>query len=106
MIVETASDKKATDIALLDARGICNFTDYFVILNGESRKQIEAIRDEIGRVLKKAGIRPHHTEGTADSGWLLIDLSDIIIHIFTPEERQHYQLERLWAEAVPVVRVQ
>ena len=91
---------------MLDARGICSFTDYFVILNGESRRQIETIRDEIGRVLKKAGIRPHHIEGAADSGWLLIDLSDVIIHIFTPEEREHYQLDRLWGKAVPIVRMQ
>ena len=91
---------------LLDARGVCSFADYFVLCSGESTKQIEAIRDEIGHVLKKAGIRPHHYEGTVDSGWLLIDFSDVIVHIFAPAEREHYQLDQLWHRATPIVRIQ
>ncbi len=91
---------------LLDARGVCSFADYFVICSGESTKQIEAIRDEIGQALKKAGIKPYHYEGTLDSGWLLIDLSDVIVHIFAPLEREHYQLDQLWAQAVPVIKIQ
>jgi ribosome-associated protein len=91
---------------LLDARGVCSFADYFVLCSGESTKQIEAIRDEIGHVLKKAGILPHHYEGTVDSGWLLIDFSDVIVHIFAPAEREHYQLDQLWHRATPIVRIQ
>ncbi len=91
---------------LLDARGVCSFTDYFVMCSGESRKQIEAIRDEISLALKKASISPHHYEGTVDSGWLLIDLNDVIVNIFSPLEREHYQLDQLWSQAVPVVRIQ
>jgi len=91
---------------LLDIRGVCSFADYFVMCNGDSRQQIEAIRDEVSQVLKKEGILPHHCEGTVDSGWLLIDFSDVIVHIFAPLEREHYQLDRLWSEAVPVVRIQ
>lgn len=91
---------------LLDTRGVCSFADYFVMCSGDSRQQIEAIRDEVSRVLKKEGILPHHCEGTVDSGWLLIDFSDVIVHIFAPLEREHYQLDRLWSEAVPVVRIQ
>ena len=91
---------------LLDARGICSFADYFVICNGESIKQIEAIRDEVWQALKKAGILPHHCEGTVDSGWLLIDFNDVIVNIFTPFEREHYQLDKLWSKAVPVVTIQ
>ena len=105
-VVEGASEKKATDIVLLDARGVCTFADYFVLCSGESNKQIEAIRDEIKHVLKKEGVFPHHYEGTADSGWLLIDLSDVIVHIFAPVEREHYQLDQLWNQAVPIVRIQ
>ena len=104
--VEAASDKKATDIVLLDARGVCSFADYFVMCSGDSSKQIEAIREEIGQVLKKEGILPHHCEGTVDSGWLLLDFNDVIVHIFAPLEREHYQLDELWNEAVPVVRLQ
>jgi len=91
---------------LLDARGVCSFADYFMLCSGESSKQIEAIRDEIGHVLKKEGILPHHYEGTVDSGRLLIDFSDVIVHIFAPLEREHYQLDQLWSQATPIVRIQ
>ena len=91
---------------LLDARGVCSFADYFVLCSGESSKQIEAVRDEIGHVLKKEGVLPHHYEGTVDSGWLLIDYSDVIVHIFAPLEREHYQPDQLWRQAAPVVRIQ
>ena len=91
---------------MLDARGLCSFADYFVICSGDNRRQIEVIRDVVSRVLKKEGVLPHHCEGTVDSGWLLIDFNDVIVHIFAPLEREHYQLDRLWSEAVPVVRIQ
>lgn len=91
---------------MLDARKVCSFADYFVICTGESTKQIEAIRDEIGKVLKEIGNTPHHYEGTVDSGWLLIDLSDVIVHIFAPPEREHYRLDELWHQATPIVRIQ
>jgi len=105
-VVAAASEKKATDIVLLDTRGVCSFADYFVMCSGESSKQIEAIRDEIGHTLKKEGILPHHYEGAVDSGWLLIDLRDVIVHIFAPIEREHYQLDQLWSRAAPIVRIQ
>jgi len=105
-VVAAASEKKATDIVLLDTHGVCSFADYFVMCSGESRKQIEAIRDEIGHTLKKEGILPHHYEGAVDSGWLLIDLRDVIVHIFAPLEREHYQLDQLWSQAAPIVRIQ
>ena len=91
---------------LLDAREVCTFADYFVICSGDTSKQIEAIRDEVGHVLKKEGILPHHYEGTVDSGWLLLDFSDVIVHIFAPAEREQYQLDKLWSQAIPVVRIQ
>ena len=91
---------------LLDARGVCSFADYFVICSGDSSKQLEAIRDEVGQVLKKAGVTPHHCEGTKESGWLLVDFSDVIVHIFASLERERYQLDELWSKAVPVVRIQ
>lgn len=104
--VEAASDKQAIDILLLDARGVCSFADYFVICSGDSDRQIEAIRDEVGHTLKKEGILPHHYEGTVDSGWLLLDFGDVIVHIFAPFEREYYQLDKLWSQAIPVVRIQ
>ncbi len=89
-----------------DARGVCSFADYFVICSGESERQIKAVYDEVTHALKKEGILPHHREGTLDSGWLLLDFGDIIVHIFAPSEREYYQLGELWSEAISVVRIQ
>ena len=94
------------DIVLLDARGVCGFADYFMICSGESERQIRTIYDEVAHALKKEGILPHHREGTLDSGWLLLDFSDVIVHIFAPTERKYYQLGELWNKATPVVRIQ
>jgi len=91
---------------LLDARGVCSFADYFVICSGETERQIKAVYDEVAHALKKEGILPHHREGTLDSGWLLLDFGDIIVHIFAPFEREYYQLGELWSEAISVVRIQ
>ena len=104
--VEAASAKKAVDIVLLDARGVCSFADYFVICSGESSRQIAAIRDEVGHALKKEGILPHHCEGDVDSGWLLLDFNDVTVHIFASLERGYYQLDELWSQTIPVVRIQ
>jgi len=94
------------DVILLDAREICSFTDYFVICSGDSERQIRAIFDEVGRTLKKEGILPHHHEGAVDSGWLLFDFGNVIVHIFSAFEREFYRLDELWSQATPVVRIQ
>lgn len=106
MAVEAASEKQATDIALLDVAETCTFADYFVLSNGESDRQINAIAEEIEKALKKEGVRPIHREGTADSGWVLLDYGDVIIHVFAPLERDLYKLEELWSTARTVVRIQ
>jgi ribosome-associated protein len=104
--VEAAADKQANDIVLLDVRGVCSFADYFVICSGDSERQLSAIYDEVGHRLKQAGVMPHHHEGDIDSGWLLLDFDDIIVHIFAPFERDYYQLGELWSQATPVLRIQ
>ena len=104
--VEAASNKQAEDIVLLDAREICSFSDYFVICSGESERQIRAIYDEIEHELKKEAVLPHHREGTVDSGWLLLDFGDVIVHIFSPFERDYYQLDKLWKQATAVISIQ
>ena len=104
-IVEAAADKQASDIVLLDMREICSFTDYIVILSGESDRQIDAIRQAIGDTLKGEAIALHHYEGTADSGWLLLDVGDVVVHIFSPFERNYYQLDKLWENAPIVVKI-
>lgn len=105
-MVEIASDKQAIDILLLDARGICSFADYFVICSCDTSRQMHAVLDEISRTLKKEGVFAHHCEGEVDSGWLLLDYGDVIVHIFSLAEREYYQLDRLWSKANQVVRIQ
>ena len=104
--VEAASEKQAIDVVLLDTRKVCSFADYFVICSGESTRQIKTIYEEVEHALKKEGVLPHHHEGTLDSGWLLIDFGDVIVHIFASFEREYYQLDELWSEAIQLVRIQ
>jgi len=104
--VEAASDKQANDIVMLDTRGVCSFADYFVICSGETRRQIEAICDEIHGVLKKEGTMLRRREGAPGSGWMLMDFGDVIVHIFSTAEREYYQLEKLWSKATPLIRIQ
>ena len=103
--MEAASDKQAMDILLLDTREVCSFADYFVICSGETERQIRAIYDEVGHALKKEGVSLHHHEGAVDSGWLLLDFGDVIMHIFAPEKREYYQLDELWSKAIPLLRI-
>ncbi len=105
-VVEAATSKQASDIVLLDTREVCSFTGYFVICSGESNRQIQAIYDEVAHILKKAGVLPHHREGTVDSGWLLLDFGDVVVHIFAAFEREYYQLDKLWSQASAVVKIQ
>jgi ribosome-associated protein len=105
LIVEVASEKLAEDIVMLDLRGLASFADYFVIMTAESSRQIQALDEDLTDALKKEGVNRFHREGTPGSGWILLDFSDVIVHIFGPEEREFYGLERLWARAPQVVRV-
>ncbi len=105
LVVEVASEKLAEDIVMLDLRQVVPFADYFVIMSAESSRQIEALEEDLTNALKESGIERFHREGTAESGWVLLDFSDVIVHIFGPEEREYYQLERLWSRAPQVVRV-
>ena len=104
--VDIAGEKQAANIVLLDAREVCSFADYFVICSGDNERQLGTIYDEIELNLKKQGVIPHHHEGTIDSGWLLLDYGDVIIHIFAAQQREFYNLDELWNEAKTVLRIQ
>ena len=104
-IVEVASDKLASDIVLLDASGICGYTDYFVIVSGESTRQLEALADHIERELKQNAVTPLHREGKAASGWVLLDYGDVIVHMFSSTKRAYYNLDEMWNAARPVMRL-
>ena len=77
-----------------------------MICSGDSTRQIRAIFDEVAHTLKKEGVSLHHYEGNIDSGWLLLDFGDVVVHIFAAFEREYYQLDELWSRAIPVVRIQ
>jgi ribosome-associated protein len=105
-IVELAEDKKAADIVLLDLSPLTTVADYFVICSGGSERQLEAIASGIISAMRDEKVRPFGREGTAASHWILVDFGSVIVHIFTPPERDFYQLERHWAEAKTVLRLQ
>jgi ribosome-associated protein len=90
---------------LLDTRKACSFADYFVICSGDSDRQLEAIHKAIADELKAEGNVQFHSEGTAASGWMLLDLGNIVVHIFSTTERDFYQLESLWSAAPVVVKM-
>lgn len=105
LVVDVSSEKLAEDIVMLDLRQVASFADYFVIMSAESARQIEALEEDISKTLKQSEVSRFHREGTPASGWVLLDFSDVIIHIFGPEEREFYGIERLWARAPQVVRM-
>ena len=106
-IVDLGSDKQASDILLLDIRGVSLIADYFVICTVGSERQAGAILKDLGQnLLEEFGRKPLHTEGTPDSGWVLLDYGDVIVHVFSPTQRQFYNLEQLWSAATPIVRLQ
>lgn len=106
LAVDVASDKKATDIVLLDLQGVSSIADYFVICTGNNPRQIRAIATAIDEKMSEVGLSAFHREGAPDSGWLLLDYSDVIVHIFSPKEREYYRLERLWSNAKTVIYLQ
>ncbi|MBM4419478.1 MAG: ribosome silencing factor [Chloroflexi bacterium] len=105
-IVETASDRQAIDVRLLDLRELIAFADHFVVCHGTSDRHVRAIVDAIVESIGKLGYEPTHIEGTPEGGWILIDYGQIIVHVFAEEQREYYQLERLWQLAPVLMRVQ
>jgi ribosome-associated protein len=106
-IVEIASDKLATDIVLLDIRPIATVADYFVVASTGSDRQMQAVVRDIEQTLRNDdGVRPLRVEGQSSSGWVLMDYGDVVVHLFSVEQRGFYRLEELWSAAVPLVRMQ
>jgi ribosome-associated protein len=105
-VVDIASDKQASDILLLDVHRLTTIADYFVICTATSERQIKAVTEAILEELDKQDTRPLHTEGIGESGWVLLDYGSVIVHIFSPDERAYYSLEKLWVAAPIVVRIQ
>ena len=104
-IVDVASDKKAADIVLLRTAEITTMADYFVIASGRSERQVQALSTAIVDELRDEGIKPLGVEGVSSARWVLLDYGSVIVHLFAPEEREYYGLERLWSSATQVVRL-
>jgi ribosome-associated protein len=105
-IVDIVSDKQAEDVVMLDLREASIITDYFVLCSGTSDRQIKAITDEVVQTVSRENKqKPLRTEGKADSEWILLDYGSVVVHIFSPEMRDLYRLEKVWAKAVPVLRI-
>lgn len=100
-----ALEKRADGLVVMDLQGISGVADFFLICSGNSTTQMETIIEAIRLALKAAGIRQHHSEGTAESGWLLLDYGDVVMHVFLDETREFYSLERLWGDA-PLLSVE
>jgi len=102
LIAEAASDKKARDIIIVDLVGISPVTDNFVICSANSTTQVKAIADHIEEKLAEQGIHLLHREGYREARWVLLDYGNCVAHVFVEEDRQFYNLERLWGDAKQV----
>ena len=97
--VRAALDKKASDVVVLDLRGTPAFTDFFILCSGHNQRQVKAIADAVEDTLRAARVRPAHVEGYERAEWVLMDFFTFIVHVFTPQTRSFYSLERLWGDA-------
>ena len=96
--VKAAQAKKAEEVQVLDLREVSSFTDYFVILHGNSPRQNTALSDAIAQELKKDGVRPFGVEGTAHGEWILMDYGFFVVHVFSKQARDYYSLDKLWGD--------
>ncbi len=103
-IVDELSDKHVEHIVLLDVSKVSGFTDYFVIGTATSERQMKAVVESLERILAEHGVHPRAREGRPESGWVLLDFNDVVVHLFSPDARAFYRLDELWSRLVPVVR--
>jgi len=105
--VDVIVEKKGENILLLDIRGLTQLTDYFVLCSGTSDRQIRALESSVEEEIKESmNVSPLHVEGEPSSGWVLMDYGAVVVHLFTPEVREYYDLETLWRSGKVVVRIQ
>jgi ribosome-associated protein len=96
---EAALEKQAGDLEVLDLRRLSGVTDFFLICDGSSQRQVQAIVEEIDLRLRQRKVRPDHLEGSDGSDWVLMDYLDFVVHVFTRDRREFYGLEKLWSDA-------
>ena len=99
-LAELADSKKAEDIVVLDMRGLVAYTDFLAICTARNERQLKGIADEVRvQVKHESALLPSGVDGGGDAGWTILDYLDCVLHVFTPEARDRYQLEDLWREA-------
>ena len=105
-VVDALEDKKGEDIVLMDVRELADFTDYFIICSGTSDRMLQALADVVVEKVKQSHSVRARIEGKPLDGWLLVDLGDVVVHLFSPDRRSYYRLEELWGRAKVLLRVQ
>jgi ribosome-associated protein len=105
-VVDALENKKGEDIVLLDLKDISGFTDYFVLCTGTSDRMLDALADSVLEETRKRHRKRGRKEGLARDGWLLVDFGDVVLHLFSPDQRDYYQLEELWSEGKVLLRLQ
>jgi ribosome-associated protein len=106
LIAEAASEAKATDVVVIDIRELTVVADFFVICSADNERLLRAVGRTIMEATAGVGLDPRRSEGTADSGWMLLDYADVVVHIFGQAERQFYRLEDAWAEGRTLLVIQ
>ena len=97
--LHAALDRKAQEVVVLDLRHTPAFTDFFILCSGQNTRQVQAVADSVEQALRARGMRPSHVEGYVRAEWILMDFFTFIVHVFTPQTRAFYSLERLWGDA-------
>lgn len=105
LVMDAAEDKKAMNLVALNLEGLSMVTDYFVICHGNSETQVQAIASEIRKRADEKGVTVRGIEGVNTARWVLVDLGDVVAHVFHREDREYYNIERLWSDAKVVERV-
>lgn len=105
LAAQAAREKRAEELVVLDLQGLSGVADYFLVCSARSTTQLDTIAESVLRTLRAEGVRMRHREGTAESGWLLLDYGDVVLHLFLDATRAFYALERLWGDA-PVLSVE
>jgi ribosome-associated protein len=105
-VVTTLEDKKGEDILLLDIQDLTSFTDFFVLCNGTSDRMLKSLADAVQESVKTQFGMNARAEGEPSDGWLVIDLGDVVVHLFSPDQRDYYDLEKLWDRGKVLLRLQ
>ena len=104
--MNSLEDKKGEDILLLDIQKIASFTDYFILCTGTSDRMLDALADATLESVRTSHLKKGRKQGEARDGWVVVDYGDVVVHLFSPDQRNYYNLEELWEDGKVLLRVQ